>query len=144
MAGCCTRAGSSAGSSLTGKSSAKLFDTIAPRFAERPGGYTRILRLGLPARRQRRGRAARARRQRIRSESRTEGDQGRSRTEAEGRRGRKTSRGSGSAPGQELRRRRSGKQENVTRVPDQGSQRETDDSSKGGITQGSVIVGLVD
>jgi len=24
----------------------KLFDTIAPRFAERPGGYTRILRLG--------------------------------------------------------------------------------------------------
>jgi large subunit ribosomal protein L17 len=25
---------------------AKLFDTLAPRFAERPGGYTRILRLG--------------------------------------------------------------------------------------------------
>ena len=25
---------------------AKLFDTIAPRFAERPGGYTRILKLG--------------------------------------------------------------------------------------------------
>jgi large subunit ribosomal protein L17 len=25
---------------------AKLFDTIAPRFATRPGGYTRILRLG--------------------------------------------------------------------------------------------------
>ena len=25
---------------------AKLFDTIAPRFAERPGGYTRILRVG--------------------------------------------------------------------------------------------------
>jgi len=24
----------------------KLFDTIAPRFTERPGGYTRILRLG--------------------------------------------------------------------------------------------------
>jgi large subunit ribosomal protein L17 len=24
----------------------KLFDTIAPRFAERPGGYTRILRVG--------------------------------------------------------------------------------------------------
>jgi len=24
----------------------KLFDTIAPRFAERPGGYTRMLRLG--------------------------------------------------------------------------------------------------
>src|SRR5919205_1683813 len=24
----------------------KLFDTIAPRFASRPGGYTRILRLG--------------------------------------------------------------------------------------------------
>jgi large subunit ribosomal protein L17 len=25
---------------------AKLFDSLAPRFAERPGGYTRILRLG--------------------------------------------------------------------------------------------------
>jgi large subunit ribosomal protein L17 len=25
----------------------KLFDTIAPRFAERPGGYTRILRIGI-------------------------------------------------------------------------------------------------
>ena len=25
---------------------AKLFDTIAPRFEARPGGYTRILRLG--------------------------------------------------------------------------------------------------
>ena len=24
----------------------KLFDTIAPRFAERPGGYTRLLRMG--------------------------------------------------------------------------------------------------
>src|SRR5437016_5090377 len=24
----------------------KLFETIAPRFAERPGGYTRLLRLG--------------------------------------------------------------------------------------------------
>ncbi|MBX6350124.1 MAG: 50S ribosomal protein L17 [Clostridia bacterium] len=24
----------------------KLFDTLAPRYAERPGGYTRILRLG--------------------------------------------------------------------------------------------------
>src|SRR5215467_255191 len=24
----------------------KLFDTIAPRFAERPGGYTRLMRLG--------------------------------------------------------------------------------------------------
>src|SRR5438876_7563351 len=25
---------------------AKLFDTIAPRFASRPGGYTRLLRIG--------------------------------------------------------------------------------------------------
>ena len=25
---------------------AKLFETVAPRFAERPGGYTRLLRLG--------------------------------------------------------------------------------------------------
>jgi len=24
----------------------KLFDEIAPRFAERPGGYTRIMKLG--------------------------------------------------------------------------------------------------
>jgi len=24
----------------------KLFETLAPRFAERPGGYTRILRVG--------------------------------------------------------------------------------------------------
>ena len=24
----------------------KLFDTIAPRYAQRPGGYTRLLRLG--------------------------------------------------------------------------------------------------
>jgi large subunit ribosomal protein L17 len=27
----------------------KLFDTIAPRFAERPGGYTRLLRPRSPA-----------------------------------------------------------------------------------------------
>lgn len=26
---------------------AKLFDTIAPRFKERPGGYTRIVKLGI-------------------------------------------------------------------------------------------------
>ena len=25
---------------------AKLFDTIAPRFSDRPGGYTRLLRIG--------------------------------------------------------------------------------------------------
>ena len=25
---------------------AKLFETLAPRFAQRPGGYTRIIRLG--------------------------------------------------------------------------------------------------
>ena len=28
------------------KVAGKLFETIAPRFAERPGGYTRVLRLG--------------------------------------------------------------------------------------------------
>jgi large subunit ribosomal protein L17 len=27
----------------------KLFDDIAPRFADRPGGYTRVLKLGLRA-----------------------------------------------------------------------------------------------
>ena len=37
----------------------KLFDTLAPRFADRPGGYTRLLRLGIPQGRQRRGRAGR-------------------------------------------------------------------------------------
>ena len=31
---------------VDGEVVSKLFDTIAPRFAERPGGYTRILRLG--------------------------------------------------------------------------------------------------
>jgi large subunit ribosomal protein L17 len=31
---------------LDGEVVAKLFDTVAPRFAERPGGYTRLLRLG--------------------------------------------------------------------------------------------------
>ncbi|MCD6168951.1 MAG: 50S ribosomal protein L17 [Candidatus Latescibacteria bacterium 4484_181] len=28
------------------KATAKLFDTIAPRFAEREGGYTRIIKIG--------------------------------------------------------------------------------------------------
>ena len=32
--------------SRTATSSTKLFDTIAPRFEARPGGYTRLLRLG--------------------------------------------------------------------------------------------------
>ena len=31
---------------VDGEVVSKLFDTIAPRFADRPGGYTRILRLG--------------------------------------------------------------------------------------------------
>ena len=39
---------------------AKLFDTIAPRFADRPGGYTRLLRDRLPPWRCGRSRAARA------------------------------------------------------------------------------------
>ena len=43
----------------------KLFDTLAPRFAERQGGYTRLLRVGYPPWRQRRSRAGRAGRQRI-------------------------------------------------------------------------------
>ena len=56
----------------------KLFDTIAPRFEARPGGYTRILRARLPPRRQRGSRADRAGRQRVQSERR----------DREGRRGR--------------------------------------------------------
>ena len=64
----------------------KLFDTIAPRFEARPGGYTRILRLGLSPRRQRGGRADRAGRQRVQPERRNrESRQGRG-EEAEGRR----------------------------------------------------------
>jgi large subunit ribosomal protein L17 len=31
---------------VDGEAVIKLFDTIAPRFAERPGGYTRLLRVG--------------------------------------------------------------------------------------------------
>jgi large subunit ribosomal protein L17 len=31
------------------KTVAKLFDTIAPRYIDRPGGYTRIIKLGLRA-----------------------------------------------------------------------------------------------
>ncbi len=31
------------------KTVAKLFETIAPRYADRPGGYTRIIKLGLRA-----------------------------------------------------------------------------------------------
>ena len=39
----------------------KVFEKIAPRFVDRPGGYTRILRLGARAGRQRRGRHPRVR-----------------------------------------------------------------------------------
>ena len=65
---------------------AKLFDELAPRFAERPGGYTRILRLGY-----RRGDSAevgadRARGQRVRPERRDREDGGRSRQAEEERR----------------------------------------------------------
>ena len=49
----------------------KLFDTIAPRFETRPGGYTRILRLGYPPRRQRRSGADRTGRQRVQPERRS-------------------------------------------------------------------------
>ena len=47
MAGRCTPGVSFWRSSPTRSVVGKLFDTIAPRFAERPGGYTRILRLGI-------------------------------------------------------------------------------------------------
>ena len=42
----CTRGVSSSPTSRTRDVVGKLFDTLAPRFAERPGGYTRILRVG--------------------------------------------------------------------------------------------------
>ena len=42
----CTRAAWSCATSRTATVVSKLFDTIAPRFEARPGGYTRILRLG--------------------------------------------------------------------------------------------------
>ena len=44
--GRCTRAAWSCATSRIARSSSKLFDTIAPRFEARPGGYTRMLRLG--------------------------------------------------------------------------------------------------
>ena len=40
------RGGWSCRTCRTARSSTKLFDTIAPRFASRPGGYTRLLRIG--------------------------------------------------------------------------------------------------
>ena len=88
----------------------KLFDTIAPRFEARPGGYTRILRLGYPPRRQRRGRADRARRQRVQPERRSREDRSGREGQAEGRR-RPAARGGRAAPrqeGPERRRRRRG------------------------------------
>src|SRR5688572_28461569 len=39
----------------------KLFDTLAPRFAERPGGYTRILRVGFRSEERRVGKECRGR-----------------------------------------------------------------------------------
>ena len=39
----------------------RLFDELAPRYATRPGGYTRVLKLGTAQGRRREGRAARAR-----------------------------------------------------------------------------------
>ena len=42
----CTRAGWSCGTSRTATSSASCSTRIAPRFEGRPGGYTRILRIG--------------------------------------------------------------------------------------------------
>ena len=43
---------------------AKLFDTLGPRYADRPGGYTRVMKAGFPLRRRRahgRHRAGRSR-----------------------------------------------------------------------------------
>jgi large subunit ribosomal protein L17 len=51
---------------------AKLFDTIAPRFEARPGGYTRILRLGFRRGDSAESRADRAGRQRVQPEREAE------------------------------------------------------------------------
>ena len=66
----------------------KLFDTLAPRFASRAGGYTRLLRLGFRTRRRGRDRAGRAGRQRVQpqGQGRGGGREGREHAEAEGRR----------------------------------------------------------
>ena len=116
----------------------KLFDTIAPRFAERPGGYTRILRLGY-----RRGDSAEvAQLELVGSEYDPKAEPKETKAAAAPkpkiRRGRKTPRGSGSAPGQELRGCGPRQQEIVPRCPDQGPQRETHDTAKSGIEQGLV------
>ena len=42
----CTPGGWSCTTSRTARSCPKLFETLAPRFQTRPGGYTRLLRLG--------------------------------------------------------------------------------------------------
>ena len=100
----------------------KLFDTIAPRFAERPGGYTRILRLGY-----RRGDSAEvAQLELVGSEYDPEGRaerlQVRSSSEVEDRRWRAPSRRRRSPSGKEGRQ-RGRSQEGQQRRANQGSSR---------------------
>ena len=115
----------------------KLFDTIAPRFAERPGGYTRILRLGF-----RRGDSAEmAQLELVGSEYDPKAEPTPTKTaaaETENRRRRPSARGSRSPSRQELGGCRSRQQENVALGSDQGSIGEAHDTSEGRLAFSSV------
>ena len=108
----------------------KLFDTIAPRFAERPGGYTRILRLGY-----RRGDSAEvAQLELVGSEYDPKAEP--KETKAAAARSRRPASADDSARrriGSAARARgcRSGQQESRQGRPDQGPRRQTHDSAKG-------------
>jgi large subunit ribosomal protein L17 len=89
----------------------KLFDTLAPRFAERPGGYTRILRVGF-----RRGDSAEVAHVELRGCA----------EEGEGRR--RTHQAGGAA---DPRGQNRGLVEGAGRRPDQGRRSQIDDSAQG-------------
>ena len=108
----------------------KLFDTIAPRFAERPGRLHAHPAARLPPRRQRRDGAARAGRQRVRSEGRADADEVCG-SQAEGRRRRTSARGGRSPSRQELGGCRSRQQESVAHGSDEGPIGEAHDAAEG-------------
>ena len=100
----------------------KLFDTIAPRFAARPGGYTRILRVGY-----RRGDSAEVAQIELvgseyRSQRRGQGDRGQGGAEAEGR-GRPPARGGGTPARQGQAGRRRGRRRRRRRPEEEGQAR---------------------